>query len=55
MTDILLGFVAGLIVGWNFFPQPGWVKGFLTKFGLGKGKTEINVNFGSSSNTSNTQ
>lgn len=55
MTDILLGFVAGLIVGWNFFPQPAWFKAVLAKFGLGKGKTEINIDFGSSSNTSNTQ
>jgi hypothetical protein len=26
-----VGFVAGLIVGWNLFPQPTWVKKLLTK------------------------
>jgi len=54
MSDIFLGFVAGLIVGWNFFPQPGWVKALLSKVGLAKGKTEINIDFGSD-NTSNTK
>jgi len=51
MTDILLGFVAGLIVGWNFFPQPGWIKSFLAQLGLGKGKVTINVGDKDDSNT----
>lgn len=50
MTDILLGFVAGLIVGWNFFPQPAWVKSVFGKF-FGKGKVEITVNTGSDTNS----
>jgi hypothetical protein len=26
MFDNLLFFLAGLIVGWNIFPQPSWAK-----------------------------
>ena len=26
MFEILLGFVAGLVVGWNLLPQPTWVR-----------------------------
>jgi hypothetical protein len=32
MFELLLGFAAGLVVGWNFLPQPAWVKNLLTKF-----------------------
>lgn len=31
MFEIVLGFVAGLIVGWNFLPQPTWVSKFFKK------------------------
>lgn len=31
MLDIIVGFVAGLVVGWNFLPQPQWVKDLLAK------------------------
>lgn len=31
MFELLLGFAAGLVVGWNFLPQPAWVKSLLTK------------------------
>jgi len=26
VTSYLIGVVIGLIVGWNFFPRPQWVK-----------------------------
>ena len=29
--DIIIGFVLGLIVGWNFLPQPTTVKGWIDK------------------------
>lgn len=32
MFEFLLGAVIGLVVGWNFLPQPQWVKDL---FGLG--------------------
>ena len=32
MFELLVGFAAGLIVGWNFMAQPQWVKDLLTKF-----------------------
>jgi hypothetical protein len=31
MFELLVGFGAGLIVGWNFLAQPAWVKELLTK------------------------
>lgn len=31
MFELLLGFVAGLLVGWNLLPQPQWVKILLIK------------------------
>ena len=31
MFELILGFVAGLVVGWNFLPQPQWVKNLLAK------------------------
>ena len=35
MLGFLLGIVVGLIVGWNFLPQPVWVKIILNEwFGL---------------------
>lgn len=35
MLGFLLGTVVGLIVGWNFLPQPVWVKTKLNEwFGL---------------------
>jgi len=26
MLDMIFWFAVGLVVGWNFLPQPGWVK-----------------------------
>lgn len=26
MMTLFLGFIAGLLVGWNLLPQPEWVK-----------------------------
>lgn len=26
MFELIVGFAAGLIVGWNFLAQPAWVK-----------------------------
>ena len=31
MTELIVGFVAGLIVGWNLFPQPSFIKALWTK------------------------
>jgi hypothetical protein len=31
MTDIVLSFVVGLIVGWNFLAQPAWVANLVEK------------------------
>lgn len=36
MIEFALGFVVGLVVGWNFFPQPGFVKQWLKGVGLFK-------------------
>lgn len=39
MTGMVVGFVLGLVVGWNFLPQPQFVKDLLdklkAKIGLG--------------------
>jgi hypothetical protein len=32
MFEVIVGFVAGLVVGWNFFPQPAWVKSLWLKY-----------------------
>jgi hypothetical protein len=29
--EIIIGFCVGLIVGWNFIPQPQWVKDKIDK------------------------
>lgn len=29
--DIIIGFALGLIVGWNFLPQPSIIKGWIDK------------------------
>lgn len=34
MVDLIVAFLAGLVVGWNFLPQPAWVKNLLGKVGL---------------------
>lgn len=31
MVELLIGFAIGLIAGWNFLPQPAWVKAWITK------------------------
>ena len=31
MFEIALGFLAGLIVGWNFLPQPNWIGKYFKK------------------------
>ena len=31
MFEFIIGLVAGLIIGWNFLPQPQWVKDLLAK------------------------
>jgi hypothetical protein len=31
MTDLLIGVAIGLVVGWNFLPQPQWVKDLWSK------------------------
>jgi hypothetical protein len=32
MLYCFLSFVLGLVVGWNFFPQPAFVKDLMDKF-----------------------
>jgi hypothetical protein len=31
MVELAIGFAAGLIVGWNFLPQPNWIAKWFTK------------------------
>jgi len=31
MTRLILGFVVGLIIGWNVLPQPQWAKNLWDK------------------------
>lgn len=31
MFEVLIGFAAGLVVGWNLLPQPAWVKKLWSK------------------------
>lgn len=31
MTMLAIGFAAGLVVGWNFLPQPAWVQNLVAK------------------------
>jgi hypothetical protein len=31
MLEALIGFAAGLIVGWNFLPQPVWISKYFKK------------------------
>jgi len=31
MFELAIGFVAGLIIGWNFLPQPVWVAKWFKK------------------------
>jgi len=26
MIELLVGIIIGLVIGWNFLPQPDWVK-----------------------------
>jgi len=32
MLYVILAFAAGLVVGWNFIPQPQWVADIFSKF-----------------------
>lgn len=32
MLELLLAFGVGLVVGWNFLPQPKWVQDLITRF-----------------------
>jgi len=41
MTSFVLGLVVGLIVGWNFLPQPQWVKNLVDKV-VAKVKENLN-------------
>lgn len=31
MMELIIGFVIGLLVGWNLFPQPEWVSNLINK------------------------
>jgi hypothetical protein len=31
LTGLAIGFAAGLIVGWNFLPQPAYIKAWVEK------------------------
>lgn len=42
MVTYILCFVVGLIIGWNFLPQPDWVKQLVDKL-LGRKNGEKNV------------
>lgn len=41
MSELLIGFVLGLLVGWNLFPQPEFVK---TGWGWGWGNLKKVLN-----------
>lgn len=32
MFEFVLGVAVGLVIGWNFLPQPQFVKDFFSKF-----------------------
>jgi len=32
MTRLVIGFIIGLIIGWNILPQPAWAKRLWDKF-----------------------
>lgn len=36
-SPMAIGFIAGLIVGWNFLSQPAWVAGLIAKVKGNKG------------------
>lgn len=29
MFELIMGVIVGLVVGWNFLPQPAWVREFI--------------------------
>jgi hypothetical protein len=31
LTGLIIGFAVGLVVGWNFLPQPEWVAKWFKK------------------------
>jgi hypothetical protein len=31
MIEVLIGFVVGLVIGWNFLPQPTWISKYFKK------------------------
>ena len=31
MTRLVIGFIVGLIIGWNVLPQPQWIKNLWNK------------------------
>jgi hypothetical protein len=32
MIELAIGFLVGLVVGWNVLPQPQWVSNLYTKY-----------------------
>lgn len=36
MMYLAIAFIAGLVVGWNFLPQPAFVKNIVDQLGLTK-------------------
>ena len=42
MLTCIFCFLAGLVIGWNFLPQPAWVKDIVGKmFGKNNGDTNV--------------
>ncbi len=42
MFTCILFFMAGLVIGWNFLPQPSWVKDLVDKlFGRKNGDKNV--------------
>jgi hypothetical protein len=31
MLELAIAFIAGLVVGWNFLPQPAYIKAMISK------------------------
>lgn len=41
MIELALGFVAGLVIGWNLLPQPEWIRDLWVKW-IGEDSSEEN-------------